>query len=107
MQICNVNNLDYESFFRDIKNAKLYKKRKKEEYIANLTNSFDIETTSMIYQGDKIGFMYLWGFSFFNKYIVVGRYWSEFMDFMRKLLKFLKISVVKQLKFLKQFAILL
>lgn len=94
MQICNVNNLDYESFFRDIKNAKLYKKRKKEEYIANLTNSFDIETTSMIYQGDKIGFMYLFGFSFFNKYIVVGRYWSEFMDFMKRLLKFLNDNCI-------------
>lgn len=94
MQICNVNNLDYESFFRDIKNAKLYKKRKKEEYIANLTNSFDIETTSMIYKGEKIGFMYLWGFSFFNKYIVVGRYWSEFMDFMKKLLKFLNDNCI-------------
>lgn len=94
MIISKVNELDYESFFRDIKNAKLYKKRKKEEYIANLTNSFDIETTSMIYKGDKIGFMYLWGFSFFNKYIVVGRYWSEFMDFMRKLLKFLNDNCI-------------
>ena len=94
MIICRVNELDYESFFRDIKNAKLYKKRKKEEYIANLTNSFDIETTSMIYQGEKIGFMYLWGFSFFNKYIVVGRYWSEFMDFMKKLLKFLNDNCI-------------
>lgn len=94
MIISKINELDYDSLFRDIKNAKLYKKRKKEEYIANLTNSFDIETTSMIYQGDKIGFMYLWGFSFFNKYIVVGRYWSEFMDFMRKLLKFLNDNCI-------------
>lgn len=94
MEYWDINDVDYERLFYDIKNSKMFKKRKKEEYIANRVISFDIETTSMIYKGEKIGFMYLWGFSFWNKYIIVGRYWSEFMDFMKRLLSFLNKNVI-------------
>ena len=94
MQYWDINDIDYDSLFNDIKNSKLFKKRKKEEYIANRVISFDIETTSMIYKGDKIGFMYLWGFSFWNEYIIIGRYWSEFMYFMKRLLKFLNDNLI-------------
>ena len=89
-----VDTLNYNEFFNDIKNSKLFKKRNKEEYIANRIISCDLETTSMIYNDEKIGFMYLWGFSFWNKYIIVGRRWEEFTEFVGKLLKWLEENVI-------------
>lgn len=77
--IYNINDFPYHDFFCDIDNEKTYSKRGY-NYI-NKFNSFDIETTSTILNNKKIGFMYLWGFSFFNKYIIVGRTWEEFVKF--------------------------
>lgn len=50
------------------------------------SSSFDIETTN----AEPVAFMYLWGFSFFNKFNVYGRTWSEFLEFLSKLEQVLK-----------------
>lgn len=83
--VYNCTNFPYQDFINDIKSRKKYKLRKQEYKIIDLVNSFDIESTSMILNDEKIGFMYLWGFSFDNEYIITGRRWEEFLYFTRKL----------------------
>ena len=85
MRKYDVNNFPYKAVISDIINGKTFKKRKKDIWVADRVISFDIETTSMIYQGEKIGFMYLFGFSFWNRYVVIGRTWEEFVLFVKKL----------------------
>ena len=83
--IYNTNNFPYDDLVDELSKGKRLKKRNKKVWVANVVNSFDIETTSTIYQGEKIGFMYLWGFSFYNKYVIFGRTWEEFEEFIKKL----------------------
>ena len=89
MEIYNNINFPYDDMIDELSKGKRFKKRNKKVWVANVVNSFDIETTSMIYEGEKIGFMYLWGFSFYNKYVIFGRTWEEFEDFVSRLQKLL------------------
>ena len=86
--IYNVNNFPYEDFFKKIDEEKTYKNRTC-NYI-NKFNSFDIETTNL--KETREAFMYLFGFSFFNEYIIVGRTWPEFNDFLHKLIVHLRAA---------------
>lgn len=52
------------------------KRRRKYEYY-NIPCSFDIETTSFYYNGEKCATMYLWGFNL-NGRSIYGRTWKEF-----------------------------
>lgn len=88
-KIYNTNDFPYDEMIKELSEGKRFKKRNKKVWVANVVNSFDIETTSTIYQGEKIGFMYLWGFSFYNKYIIFGRTWEEFEEFVKKLQRLL------------------
>lgn len=83
--IYNIDTFPYNDFYKYCKEQKTYKLRKREYKIVNMVSSFDIETTSTIYKEQKIGFMYLWGFSFDNKFIITGRRWEEFIFFIRKI----------------------
>ena len=49
--------------------------RKKQYY--NVPCSFDIETTSTYYNGDKVAFMYVWVLNI-NGTSIIGRTWDEF-----------------------------
>lgn len=48
-------------------------------YTYNLECSFDIETTSMYVQDEKVAFMYIWMFGI-GDYVIYGRTWQEFID---------------------------
>lgn len=80
--IYNINNFPYNEFFKKIDEEKAYKNRTC-NYI-NKFNSFDIETTNL--KETREAFMYLFGFSFFNEFIIVGRTWPEFNEFLHKLI---------------------
>ena len=66
--IYNIDSFPYNEFYKYCKSKKKYKLRKREYKIVDLVSSYDIETTSTIYNDNKIGFMYLWGFSFDNEF---------------------------------------
>ena len=61
---------------------KIIRTNKKKEYI-NLECSFDIETTSMNINDEKVAFMYIWTFGIKDdRYIYYGRTWEELMQFL-------------------------
>lgn len=95
MGIYNCDNFPYQKFINEYKKKKKYKIRKQSYKVIDTVNSFDIETTSLIYNDEKIGFMYLWGFSFNNDYIVVGRRWEEFLLFAEKISNLLERNSYK------------
>lgn len=57
-------------------------------YYYNTPCSFDIETTSMLYNGEKVGFMYVWQLGL-GGYVIIGRTWEEFKDTMDRLVDML------------------
>lgn len=61
----------------DIKDqTRLIRTNKKVSYY-NIASSFDIETTSVIYQGEKVAFMYIFMVQI-EDYCLYGRTWEEF-----------------------------
>lgn len=48
-------------------------------FVYNLECSFDIETTSIYIQDEKVAFMYIWMFGI-GDYIIYGRTWEEFVS---------------------------
>ena len=93
--IYNIDSFPYDEFYKYCKSKKKYKLRKREYKIVDLVSSYDIETTSTIYNDKKVGFMYLWGFSFDNEYIITGRRWEEFIYFIKKISDLLEGSKYK------------
>lgn len=80
--------IEKESF----KAQKKIKARYGRTYI-NVPMSFDIESTSTYYQGEKCAFMYIWQFCMIDEnYIYYGRTWEEFLDFLHKLRIKLKVK---------------
>ena len=64
------------SLFKDVK---LYKHKKIQWY--NISNAFDIETTSF-YDGDiKKAIMYVWQWAVGTDFVIYGRTWEEFNEF--------------------------
>ena len=53
-------------------------------YYKNVCASFDTETTSMYYNGDKTAVMYIWMFSVNGK-VIIGRTWQQFETFMEEI----------------------
>lgn len=86
--IYNCSNFPYLSFYEENKENFIYKGRGKKKYkIYNIINSFDTESTTILAnnQFDKdIAFTYIWGFKC-GEYIVVGRYYEEFIIFIKKI----------------------
>ena len=47
--------------------------------------AFDIETSTVMVKGEPHAFLYHWQMSFNNEYVVLGRTWGEWLDFMVEL----------------------
>lgn len=89
----NVNWNKIESIFS---NAKITRKSKKKPSVYELVASFDIETSSYSKDGEDIAFMYIWQFSLEN-YVIYGRTWEQYFEFIDKLKDIGNITSEKQL----------
>ena len=78
--VVNVNDFDY-SILEGIKLVPRKRGQRKKYY--DLVCAFDIETTNI--DKYKQSIMYIWQFQIDDKVTVIGRYWSEFVDFYNKL----------------------
>lgn len=69
------------------RNAKTVYARRDEDgnyYYYNLECSFDIETTSMKLQDEKVAFMYIWMFELGDGApVIYGRTWEQYIDLMK------------------------
>ena len=70
---------------RNKKQGKVYYK------VYDIPCSFDIETTSMLVDGKKVSFMYIWQFGI-NGICVYGRTWDEYTRFIELIVSGLNIS---------------
>lgn len=76
-------------------NVKVYKHKKKQWY--NISNAFDIETTSF-YEGDeKRAIMYVWQWAIGTDLVIYGRTWDEFQQFIALLVTTLELSEEKRI----------
>lgn len=75
--------------------VKLYKHKKIQWY--NISNSFDIETTSFYDDGLKKAIMYTWQWAIGTEFVVYGREWSEFNEFISILSKTLGLNDSKRI----------
>ena len=62
----------------------------------NMSNSFDIEVSSFLYDGKKVGLMYLWGLDI-NGLLIYGREWEEFILILDFIMSIVDISLDKRL----------
>lgn len=87
-----------EQFFLEIKKNELPLVTKGKTGISyyNIPCSFDIETSSMVVNGEKFACMYLWAFGI-NGSVIVGRTWEEFDFFIKVLTSQLDLSLNKRL----------
>ena len=92
----NVKNVNWEKIRSIFNNAKITKQSKKKPDVYELVSSFDIETTSYSKDGEDIAFMYIWQFSLEN-YVIYGRTWEQYFDFIDKLKDVGNISTEQQL----------
>ena len=88
--------LDYTVIDTIIETATLIKGRKNQPSLYNLACSFDIETTSITYQDEKVAFMYIWMFQI-EDVSVYGRTWGEYQEFIKTLSKRYGLSTYKAL----------
>lgn len=89
VEVFNSNDFPYGKLIKDLTKAKYNMKNGKK--LANYVCSFDTETTNIELNGKKQAFVYLWGFSFENKYYCIGRTMTEFMEFINNLIDFLSM----------------
>src|SRR5699024_4138058 len=82
----NVKNVNWNKIKSIFDNAKLTKPSKKKPATYEIVASFDIETTSYSSNGEDMAFMYIWQFSIEN-YVIYGRTWEEYFDFIDNLQK--------------------
>lgn len=92
----NVKNVNWEKIRIIFSNAKITKPSKKKPAVYELVSSFDIETTSYSKHNEDIAFMYVWQFSLEN-YVIYGRTWEEYFNFMDKLQDIGNITTNQQL----------
>lgn len=88
--------VDYALIDKIIDNSTLIKGRKNQPSLYNLACSFDIESTSIIYQEEKVAFMYIWMFQI-EDVAVYGRTWGEYQDFIKTISKRYGLSKFKAL----------
>lgn len=62
----------------------------------NIESSFDIETTSTTYNGEKCSFMYIWQFGI-DDTVYYGRTWEQFGEFLTNLIEQMNISYFNRL----------
>lgn len=61
-------------------NTYIISRKWRKDAILNVPTSFDIETTSFIFNEEKRATMYMWQFSFNNEVFIIGRTWEEFLQ---------------------------
>lgn len=71
-------------------------KSNKKTVFYNIPASFDIETTSLLYEGSKVGIMYEWTLGL-NGLVMVGRTWQELSIVLSYLINRLKICEERKL----------
>lgn len=92
----NVKNVKWERVKDIFDGATVTKPSKKKPATYEIVTSFDIETTSYEQQGEQMSFMYIWQFAI-EDYVIYGRTWEEYFEFINHLLKIGDISSQKQL----------
>lgn len=82
---------DIEFVFNEyVKGAKFYGDNKK-VYTYNIPCAFDIETTSLYYNGEKHAIMYVWALGI-NGAVIIGRTWEEFINVYEELVNLCETS---------------
>lgn len=69
--------------------------KNKVQYI-NLASGFDIETSSIMVNGDKMAFMYVWTMGI-EDHIFQGRTWESFINVLEKITQFYKLTSERRL----------
>ena len=72
------------------------KTNKKVTYL-NIPCAFDIETNSMIINGEKFAFSYIWQFGIGLNNVYYGRTWAELLDFLADVSEHLELNESKRL----------
>ncbi len=72
------------------------KTNKKVAYL-NIGSAFDIETTSMLTNGEKFAFSYIWQFGIGLDNVYYGRTWVELLDFLTDLQTWLDLNENRRL----------
>ena len=72
------------------------KTNKKVTYL-NVGSAFDIETTSMLINGEKFAFSYIWQFGIGLNNVYYGRTWGELLDFLSDLQSWLGLNESRRL----------
>ena len=72
------------------------KTNKKITYL-NIPCAFDIETTSMVINGEKFAFSYIWQFGIGLDKVFYGRTWTELLDFLSDISEHLQLNESKRL----------
>ena len=80
----HVKNVNWDKIRSIFNNAKITKPSKKKPAVYELVASFDIETSSYSKDDEDIAFMYIWQFSLEN-YVIYGRTWEQYFEFIEKL----------------------
>ena len=88
-KVYDCNDFPYGKWIKEL-TKKPYNKKKGEKLL-DYVCSFDTETTNIIIDDKKQAFVYLWGFSFDNKYICIGRTMEDFTKFIDNLIEFLSM----------------
>lgn len=63
----------------------------------NIPISFDIETSSFLYNNEKTAIMYCWQFKFGNTPVIIGRTWEEFAILLVELKKKYEVTIHKRM----------
>ena len=87
---------DFKSSLLDDLNISEVKTNKKVTYL-NIPCAFDIETTSMVINGEKFAFSYIWQFGIGLDNVYYGRTWGELLDFLEDLKGYLDLNESKRL----------
>ena len=87
---------DFKSSLLDDLHISEVKTNKKVTYL-NIPCAFDIETTSMVINGEKFAFSYIWQFGIGLDNVYYGRTWGELLDFLEDLKGYLDLNESKRL----------
>ncbi len=87
---------DFQSSLLDELDINEVKTNKKVTYL-NIPCAFDIETTSMVINGEKFAFSYIWQFGIGLDNVYFGRTWGELLDFLEDLKGYLDLNESKRL----------
>lgn len=82
-------------FLEEVGELEIMSKNNKLSYF-NVPAAFDIETSSLMYEGAKFATMYIWQFGI-NGVTIIGRTWQEFSQLMKKVVEHYSINQNRRL----------